>query len=254
MKKCFLAVAFILVIGLVCMVLPMELMKWQDEKRLDSIETEIAAEVKLDLQAQMTLAEKFELKNNNRASVVFLINGKNYDQGTITKKIEEELNKLGEAGIIDCDEINFKYSEMVLRMYVDPEDGAKSMLLWSVYMSMEDAELLVLVDDESGKIINIEQWYTTNSSGYDSSIEIKKAINRDEMMGMAQKWGEYLGLEFISDKSGSAEWVNEFMGVDLYESDDRYIAVYKSRNEYLVYIFNSSEEKEFFSVEFYNQV
>lgn len=250
MKRYLVIVIFILMLGAICFTFPTALMKWQDKNLLEKIETEEAEVVKLDLQADMTLAEKIELKTNNMASIIGLVNGKNYDQRSITGKIKEELEKLNEIGMVKYDGQDTSFSDIMLNMYVNPEDAAKSMLLWTAVMYIDGEYIVVLVDDESGKIINIEQWYATYSESGDFDIRVD--IDKKEMADMAEKWGEYLGLEFAEDKSGSAYWVYEFLGVKIEESDYSYIAVYKDGSELVVYVFEYNFSHMFYSVGFVN--
>lgn len=250
MKRYLFIVIFIFVLGSICFTFPTALMRWQDEKLLEKIEAEEAEVVKLDLQAEMTLAEKIELKTNNKASIIGLVNGKNYDQRSITDKIKEELEKLNETGVLIYDGQDTNFSDITLNMYVNPEDAAKSMLLWTAIMYIDGEDIVVLVDDESGKIINIEQWYVTYSDSSDYSIQVD--IDEIKMADMAEKWGEYLGLEFDEDKSGSAYWAYEFLGMKIEDSDDSYIAVYKDGSELLVYVFEYNLGDTFYSVGFVN--
>ena len=250
MKHYILMAVIMVVVGLVCLFLPMEISIRQDEKRLEKIETEAAEEVKLDFYTDMTLADKFRLKNNKDAGVMIMVNGKNYDSTTISDKAREEILKLDEVGIVECDEENIGVPDYVLRMYVDPEDGGKSMLVWTVYMSVNGEDMILLIDDASGKIINIEESYYQY---YDKEemVKISSSISALTVMSIADKWGDYLGLKFEADKSGSADWVNDFLGYEIYDTDGKYVAVYEDGSEYVVYILERNTGYEFFSVKFY---
>lgn len=252
MKRYIIFVFFILLIGVICFTFPTVLMKWQDEKRLERIEVEEADEVKLDLRSDMTLAEKIELKSNDMASIIGMVNGKNYNQRSITDKIKEELEKLNEIGVVEYDGQNTAFSDIMLKMYVNPEDAGKSMLLWTAVMYINGENMVVFVDDESGKIISIEQWYSTYSDSSTYSVQIDRYITDSEMSDTADKWGEYLGLKFSEEKSGSSDWVYDFLGLKIEESDDSYIAVYEDGSDIVVYMFYKSNTEKFFSVQFIN--
>lgn len=250
MKHYILMVAIIVAVGFLCLFLPMEISIRQDEKRLEKIETEAADELKLDFYTDMTLADKFRLRNNNDAGVMIMVNGKNYDSITISDKAREEILKLNEIGIVKCEEKTIDIPEYVLRMYVDPKDGGKSMLLWTVYMSVNGEDMLLLIDDASGKIINIEDLYRQYYD-MEERVKISSSMSALTIMGIADKWGDYLGLKFEADKSGSADWVNDSLGYEIYDADGKYVAVYEDGSEYVVYVFESNIGYESFSVKFY---
>lgn len=246
MKRYIFIVILILLIGAAGFILPIKFMEWQDAKRLEKIEIEAATKVMLSTQMDMTLIEKIQLMTNEKVSKVALVNGKNYNQSNIEEKLKEELQKLNELGILELDVREIRYGESWLRMYVDPEDGGKSMLLWKAYLVTEDYELVLSMDDGTGKIIDIEKQYYYSQ---DDDFRIKSRA--DELVNIAEKWGEYLGCTLIESYYGNDKKIVEKLDIYATDIDGKYVVIYGDEGGDVIYLFQRNMENVVFSVKIY---
>lgn len=194
--------------------LPPRLMEWQDQQRIGNAETEEVQEVVLKEQASMTLLQRLLLRNREGAEVdaLKLVNGKNYTEDTIGEQVRAELWTLIELGILNgLDYLKGDMSvEASVLFYVDLVDTEKSAMIWSGTALTGNCRLDFELDDESGKIVEISQYYYRN--GYEEPLSVVGDAENDEMEGdvtvvekswrilsdeelrtVAEQWGEYLG-------------------------------------------------------------
>lgn len=198
MRQYLITILVIVVTAAVAFTLPVELLEWQDQKRLENSEIQAAEEVVLAAQMDMTLIEKIQLMQRSSTTALTMGQGKNYSRDSIIGKAKSELQKLVELEIVNLDGSDAVYSVEEILFLVDTEDGTKSMILWQVSVYAGEYDIELSMDDETGKILSIFQReiYTDKSSWTAASSDeyIVSEKYSGELESVAEKWGEYLGI------------------------------------------------------------
>ncbi len=201
MKQYLITVLILAVFAVGGFMLPSELMKWQDQQRLENSETQSGEEVVLVPQTDLTLIEKMQLIQKDSVTTLPMEQGKNYDGDSVIPKMQKELQKLSGLGLPDLEEQECFYEIEDILFLVDTRDGTKSMILWNASVVADDFRIWISMDDETGKILRLTYFKKrsdTSLSVYgDKSLAIENAIgdvSPVDLEDVAKKWGEYLGI------------------------------------------------------------
>lgn len=209
MKNYVIAGFLLIILTVASLLLPSQILRWQDEQRTEKSETEEVQEVVLREQVSMTLWEKLRLQAQETASVT-LVNGKNFNKDTIEEQMKKEIGILAEKHIlIDFDTEFLEVDEAVVNFYVDMEDSERSTMFWHGYVQTPQHALSFTMDDETGKIVSFIQFLYDNKQrrydtdlydvssamdGYDVRVEESFLdMEMEELEEIARRWGEYLG-------------------------------------------------------------
>lgn len=212
MKRYLIAGALLAALVAAGFFLPTRVMEWQDQQRIGNAEAEEVQEVVLKEQASMTLLQRLLLRNREGAEVdaLKLVNGKNYTEDTIGEQVRTEIRTLIELGILNGLDLEDVMSvEASVLFYVDLVDTEKSAMIWSGTALTGNCRLDFELDDESGKIVEISQYYYRNGYGEATSVGdaendemegdvtvVEKSwriLSDEELRTVAEQWGEYLG-------------------------------------------------------------
>lgn len=189
--------------------LPSILLGWQDEKRIGRSEAEDAQEVLLTVQTELTLTEKLNLMCKGTMNSIALMNGKNYKYNTIEAKMREEIQELEELDILNLQGQKLNYSGAEMQFCIDTDAEMQSLMLWVIEATTEQYSLTIFLDDETGKIlaVNQESWTDTivhadksavseavAGSTTDVDLAVKKADD-----GMVRSGLEGSSLELIAE-------------------------------------------------------
>lgn len=199
MKRYLATVCMMLVLAGACFFVPSFLLHWQDETRAASPIVEEVRVMQLAYQAELPLSEKLHLMANAASGTMLLANGKNYTQETVYDKAKEELEKLEALGILDLQEQScLPSTDAYVELFVDVEDGSRSLMAWVMEWETQQYHLTFLLDDETGKILCISQhdrlavdMKTFANVAADAGTETDVTSQQE---AVAEKWGEYLGL------------------------------------------------------------
>lgn len=201
MKQYLVMVLILAVFAVGGFMLPSELMKWQDQQRLENSETQSGEEVVLVPQTDMTLIEKMQLIQKDTVTTLPMEQGKIYDGDSVIPKMQKELQKLSGLGLPDLEEQECFYEIEDILFLVDTRDGTKSMILWNASVVADDFRIGISMDDETGKILHLyyyEKRGDVSLSAYgDKSLAIENAIgdvSPVDLEDAAKEWGEYLGI------------------------------------------------------------
>lgn len=177
--------------------LPSVFLTWQDRQRLEKSRIEPTPEVELTARVDMSMMEKVHLLQSENINVLSMTNGKHYTWDTITAKVRNEFGKLKELGIIQDDgleELTLDRKEVFFVM--NREDSEQSMLYWSGYAYTENFSMEWVLDDETGKILELHQWDI--STVYKTSTYAgSEAMKESELLEIAEKWAEYLECQVV---------------------------------------------------------
>lgn len=200
MKRFVLTVLAVFLVGVIGVILPPQIMKWQDERRTMESSLEETQEILLAPQPAMSITEKLDLYKKMDTGVMWLASGKNYDEKSILKKTEEELEKLRELEILEVDTKEISYKEIQAILFVDTQDSVHSMIVWNILLIQEETgvQLRISLDDETGKILEISQLELDYDYTEFKDVGISKTggvvtIER-ELEKITERWDEYLGL------------------------------------------------------------
>lgn len=194
MKKYLMTVLILMTACAAGFMLPPRLLSWQDEKYLEKSEIEVTEKVVLSSQTELTMTEKYLLLQSSMVNTIEMTEGKNYTGKEILEHTEQELQELEELGVLqfELSELNFAIES--IRFWIDIQGGTQSMLLWTIQAETITGKLRMQVDDETGKIMTLTY---TDKVSKKSSSETKASENGTKMKDIAQKWGDYLGIELI---------------------------------------------------------
>ncbi|MBO5159446.1 MAG: hypothetical protein J6B94_07635 [Lachnospiraceae bacterium] len=207
MKRYVITALILIITAAAGFTIPPNLLKWQDEKRLEQSHTETAEEVIVTATTDMTLVEKLQLMKKDTITTMPLETGKKYNQYSIKVKVQEEVKKLYSLSLSDLrQDHNISYEVADVYFVLDREDGKKSMIFWEVYVSTDDYEAWLIVDDETGKILQFSEMTL-----YDTSAVVgEEQVSESDLKALeilAEKWGEYLGCELLETRGGSQDVV-----------------------------------------------
>ena len=121
--------------------------------------------------------------------------------------MQEEIKTLYSLSLSDLrQDHNISYEVADVYFVLDREDGKKSMIFWEVYVSTDDYEAWLIVDDETGKILQFSEMTL-----YDTSAVVgEEQVSESDLKALeilAEKWGEYLGCELLETRGGSQDIV-----------------------------------------------
>lgn len=210
MKRHFIWLILYISVVLLSFILPPQLMKWTDQQTVGHSYVQKSEEIALVSQVSLSLTEKIALFQRQTANTLWVSKGKNYDQESVQVKIREELQKLCELGVLEIDagEIDFYATEG--GFVVDTADSMQTMNIWTIYACEREKlyELLFVLDDETGKIIQIQQSYEPAkqykvSDSKKTEVMTKEAVVEDSEVTSAQMekigkaWANYLELPLV---------------------------------------------------------
>lgn len=192
MKQYLTMILLIAAVAVCGFVLPSELMKWQDEKRLEHSESREAEEVVLEAGTDLTMIEKLQLMQKSTVTALEMEQGKHYSHETILEKAEKELQKLEALGLIDLESQEKYWVIFQIQFFVDTEDGTKSMILWTLSVTTDNFYLVISMDDETGKILSLYQMDFADAPGQKTGKPEIESDDSAELYEAAEKWAEYL--------------------------------------------------------------
>lgn len=194
MKKYLMTVLILMTACAAGFMIPPRLLSWQNEKRLEKSEIKATEKVALSSQTELTMIEKYLLLQSDMANTIEMTEGKNYTGKEILENVEQELQELVAFGILELElsELNFVIES--IRFWIDIQGGTQSMLLWTIQAETITGKLRMQVDDETGKILTLTYTDKVSKKG---SLETEVSENGTKIKDIAQKWGEYLGIELI---------------------------------------------------------
>ncbi|MCI8417706.1 MAG: hypothetical protein HFI33_09495 [Lachnospiraceae bacterium] len=199
--------------------LPAYFLSWQDEQQVGRKEVWQVTEVTLKAQESLSLSEKIKMPFHASVKSLALENGRHYTQETIGEKVREELKKLEELGIL----MNCQWEDLVVQgavnFYMNTENSEESVMLWIGEAIQEEYFFNWIMDDESGKILEIAQIPVGNPDSrvssvvsrgnstiydvqeditYDSDIPDKgiPVFSKEQLEEIMKAWGTYLECEF----------------------------------------------------------
>ena len=194
---------------LLSFILPPQLMKWTDQQTVGHSYVQKSEEIALVSQVSLSLTEKIALFQRQTANTLWVSKGKNYDQESVQVKIREELQKLCDLGVLEIDVSEIDFNAIEGGFVVDTEDSTQTMNIWTIYAYQKEKlyELLFVLDDETGKIIQIQQSYELSeykvSDGKKTEVMANEAVTADseststEMERIGIAWAEYLELPLV---------------------------------------------------------
>lgn len=194
MKKYLMTVLILMTACAAGFMLPPRLLSWQDEKYLEKSEIEVTEKVVLSSQTELTMTEKYLLLQSSMVNTIEMTEGKNYTGKEILEHTEQELQELEELGLLQLELSELNFAIESIRFWIDIQGGTQSMLLWTIQAETITGKLRMQVDDETGKIMTLTY---TDKVSKKSSSETKASENGTKMKDIAQKWGDYLGIELI---------------------------------------------------------
>lgn len=194
MKKYLMTVLILMTACAAGFMLPPRLLSWQDEKYLEKSEIEVTEKVVLSSQTELTMTEKYLLLQSSMVNTIEMTEGKNYTGKEILEHTEQELQELEELGVLQLELSELNFAIESIRFWIDIQGGTQSMLLWTIQAETITGKLRMQVDDETGKIMTLTY---TDKVSKKSSSETKASENGTKMKDIAQKWGDYLGIELI---------------------------------------------------------
>lgn len=220
MKQYGIVTVSIALAALIGFAFPPRLLRWQDQKRLETSEIVEAEEVFLQSEGTLSIMEKMLFPGRMNVTFLQMEQGKHYNRSTIQIKAMEEIEKLRELEILEPKEEGEKeyctvYDVLFL---VETSDGKNSMMLWSLGVIGEKTYMEFTLDDETGKILQIYQQdmsYTDEKIQKKQKIQVEQAPEEEEMEQIARRWGEYLGITLVSDAGepdGYREWDEKING------------------------------------------
>lgn len=244
MRRFLLTALIVCLVGVTGFLLPPQIMNWQDERRTMEISLEETQEILLAPQPALSITEKLNLYNKVNTGEMYLASGKNYDEKSIQRKIEEEIEKLRDLQITEIDMEEISYKQIQAALLVDTQESVNSMIVWNIILVQNNSERLIeiLIDDETGKILEFSQLeaydqYTKFKKLDDSKIEVKLVIDK-ALDKIAEKWGEYLELELVVtyDPMAAEESSNDKKIVE----NNQICCVYADEKEMVCYRLRSS--------------
>ena len=194
MKKYLMTVLILMTACAAGFMIPPRLLSWQDEKYLEKSEIEVTEKVVLSSQTELTITEKYLLLQSSMVNTIEMTEGKNYTGKEILEHTEQELQELEELGVLQLELSELNFAIESIRFWIDIQGGTQSMLLWTIQAETITGKLRMQVDDETGKIMTLTY---TDKVSKKSSSETKASENGTKMKDIAQKWGDYLGIELI---------------------------------------------------------
>ena len=194
MKKYLMTVLILMTACAAGFMLPPRMLSWQDERYLEKSEREVTEKVVLSSQTELTMTEKYLLLQSSMVNTIEMTEGKNYTGKEILEHAEQELQELEELGVLQLELSELNFAIESIRFWIDIQGGTQSMLLWTIQAETITGKLRMQVDDETGKIMTLTY---TDKVSKKSSSETKTIKNGTKMKDIAQKWGEYLGIELI---------------------------------------------------------
>lgn len=179
------------------------LFTWQDRGRLGHAEAEEAESVVISKQPELTIVEKVKFLSADTYHSLALTKGKNYTQGTIEKKVEEELAKLGERGLIP-EQFSAAVSALSSEVeFMMDASGETSVMVWKGEAVFgEEGWLNYALEDETGKVISLQGYFygdtlkkeIAEEAAEEPEDKAKRAEEYEKKcMEIAQGWGDYLG-------------------------------------------------------------
>lgn len=194
MKKYLMTVLILMTACAAGFMIPPRLLSWQNEKRLEKSEIKATEKVALSSQTELTMIEKYLLLQSDMANTIEMTEGKNYTGKEILENVGQELQELVALGILELElsELNFVIES--IRFWIDIQGGTQSMLLWTIQAETITGKLRMQVDDETGKILTLTYTDKVSKKG---SLETEVSENGTKIKDIAEKWGEYLGIELI---------------------------------------------------------
>lgn len=184
---------------------PVFLFTWQDRGRLGHAEMEEAESVVITKQSELTIIEKVKFLSADTYHSLALTKGKNYTQGTIEKKVGEELAKLDEGGLLPeqlTSAVSALSSEVEFTM---DASGETSVMVWNGAAVFEDEGWLdYALEDETGKVISLRGHFYGDTMKKEiveeeaESAEEYAEEYEEKCMEIAQGWGDYLGCSVAS--------------------------------------------------------
>lgn len=134
--------------------LPQLLLRWQDIRLEGKIESEESARVEIVEQPELTIVDKILLTVESDVNTMPLTKGKYFDEEEVPEQVKQEVTTLAEAGVLP------EAAETVEHISVNPffamaVDGERSAIFWQAEAYGDDAELMVTLDDETGKILSL---------------------------------------------------------------------------------------------------
>ena len=206
MKNYVITGVLLLFLTAASLLLPIRVLKWQDEQRTGKSEIEEVQEVVLKEQISMTLSEKLKLRNQETVNALTLVNGKNYNKDTIEDQIRKEIGILADQDIlIDFDMESMKIREATVTFYVDMEDSERSIMFWQGYVETLEYDVSFFLDDETGKIVSFAQYAAgpvADYAGAAMGISRDMSMEMEEQKELARRWAEYLGCEMKASSTG----------------------------------------------------
>lgn len=174
--------------------LPQLLLRWQDIRLEGKIESEESARVEIVEQPELTIVDKILLTVESDVNTMPLTKGKYFDEEEVPEQVKQEVTTLAEAGVLP------EAAETVEHISVNPffamaVDGERSAIFWQAEAYGDDAELMVTLDDETGKILSL---YCTVFLGEleGDALESETGVQEMEIPSLntlAKSFGEYLG-------------------------------------------------------------
>lgn len=183
---------------------PAFLFTWQDRGRLGHAETEEAESVVITKQPELTIIEKVKFLSADTYHSLALTKGKNYTQGTIEKKVGEELARLDGGGLLPeqlTSEVSALSSEVEFTM---DASGETSVMVWKGAAVFENEGWLdYALEDETGKVISLRGYFygdTMKKEIVEEAAEEPESAEEyeEKCMEIAQGWGDYLGCSVAS--------------------------------------------------------
>lgn len=189
--KTVLTVFLLLLVILGCILLPGAISQWNDKQNLGVVTvsgTDTLPQIKqndLSVVEKLKLVGRFELQDGT----VTVTLQKNAENAALTPVLlketcKRELAKLRELEILPFwnPETEVYFHSYQVLTYIDVQNPENYVLLWEVSLSSENMNCNLVLDDKTGQIY---QFYYWNSA----------AIDALPFHTVAERWGEYLGLQ-----------------------------------------------------------
>lgn len=185
-----------------CVLVPPALFRIQDQEAIGRVHTEAAEQSGGQDKHTLTLAEKLEFYDEatsysydgyQKISSIPVEQGTRLYRSVIWDVCRAELDKLAELDLIpervDVSAIEKRYAASYF--YLNTMDPSQNMIAWTAELISEDFEIMLHIDDETEKILKLLYRRTDRNAGADETIAA-----RADLEATAEKWAEYLGMEY----------------------------------------------------------
>lgn len=178
--------------------LPTLVSQFRDRQTVGQLMVTDGGTVNYETKSELKLIDRLKMITNARQ--IEVDKGNNMDSGTAYESAITELGKLNNFELFEINTQACQMSSYGVFFYIDSTDPTKSLIVWDLVIQDGDHDIVVDIDDETGKILAIQYYfndiaYKKGMAEVKPSAEPARVVDTDQI---GRALADYYGLTYIS--------------------------------------------------------